>query len=280
MPESCLLYTLRPDKSVCEEIVRVLTEIAARGQSLAAIPGEPGEAQIHEGRLLIKRLRALMWFARPALDPKIHAKVQANLRAAAGLLAGPRDIVATRSTLEKLRDKVDRKRDEEHIRQVVSPFAGAGEDGVPIVKFREAMDVVSSSVGELAQAARAGDEWPSPRKRVEKASHAARKAAHQANESKSDVDFHTWRKKAKRLLYLLELTQPHPTRHMDHLIARVEKLQDQLGLYHDQVVTEDRLRTQKSPHSSTRRVLHMLARSKKRLGKKARKIERKVGRSI
>jgi CHAD domain-containing protein len=279
MSKPALHYALRPDKSVRDEVVRILDEIAGRARYLAGGSGEPGDELVHEGRLLIKRLRALMWLARPALGAMVYRKTQADLRTAAGFLAGQRDLVAARTTLEKLKREASRQRDEEDITRLCpGEMEGklSGAD-VSIGRFREAMGMAGAAVGELKQVAEAGEKWPSPRKRLEQASQSARRAGRKARESKSDLDFHAWRKKAKRLLYLLELTQPQPTRHMGHLIARVEKLQDELGRYHDQVVTEDRLRTMDPLPSSARRVLQLLARSKKRLGKKARKIKRRIG---
>jgi CHAD domain-containing protein len=283
MPKPCLHYALRSEKSVRDEVVRVLGELAARGQFLAGGLGEPGEELVHEGRVLIKRARALIWLARPALGATACAKSRDQLRKAAGMLAGQRDRVAVRMTLETLRREMARKRDEAHLVRICGgesegPISGAGEGVISTGTFREAMGMVCASVGELRQWAAAREEWPSPRKRVDQAARAAERAGRKARESKSDDDFHTWRKKAKRLLYLLELTHPHPSRHMGRVITLVEKLQNKLGLYHDRVVTEQRLRTMDPLPSSARRVLQLLSQSKKRVGKKARKLKRRLGR--
>ncbi len=64
---------------------------------------------------------------------------------------------------------------------------------------------------------------------------------------------------------------------MAHVLARMEELQATLGDYHDQVVTEERLRKITPSLSSARRVLELLTRSKKRGRKKARRISRAIG---
>jgi hypothetical protein len=63
-----LPYTFRPHEKLSHGFVRVLRAISIRARGLTRRSRQPTDESIHEGRLLIKRLRALLWFARPALD--------------------------------------------------------------------------------------------------------------------------------------------------------------------------------------------------------------------
>src|SRR5471032_2534295 len=105
MPPRPLTYVLPPREKTSRGFVRVLRAISVRAQGLERRSREPVADSIHELRLLIKRARALLWFARPVLDKSAYARARTRLRRAAQILAGQRDRAATQSTLEELTRK-------------------------------------------------------------------------------------------------------------------------------------------------------------------------------
>ena len=134
-------------------------------------------------------------------------------------------------------------------------------------------------MAEIKRSAAKGAEWPSPSERLGKAFRATRQAGKKARRTGKDADFHEWRKKAKRLLYQLELTQAGTGRRRARALKRVGTLQDNLGADHDGVMVEGQLRLKRRMlplPSSARRVLRLLAKRKARLRKKACKIARRV----
>jgi len=278
MPAPPVAYTFQPDEKIRDGVVRVLGEISMRGRDLTRRSHEPTNALIHEGRLLIKRARALLGFARPALGLATHSRARARLRRAAGLLADQRDLEATQATLEKLARKAAlHARDRKSVKEIYLSLVGnptAGE--APEKALRKAMKILRLSVNEMKRSASGHATWPSPSKRVAETFRATRRAGKKARRTGKDVDFHTWRKKAKRLLYQLELTHASPTRRMARVMKRVGKLQETLGAYHDGVVVEERLKRMLPLPSSARRVLRLLKKRKARLRKRARKITRSV----
>ena len=275
-------YAFQPHEKIRDGFVRVLGEISARGRGLTH-SREPADELIHEGRLLIKRARALLWFARPALGLAAYARARARLRKAAALLADQRDLAVTQATLEQLGKKAasPNARDRAALAQVFRSLvrnSAAGEAPEKALRhmLQKAVEILLQSVDGIKRSAAGRAAWPSPSGRLAEAFRAMRQAGKKARRTGKDADFHEWRKKAKRLLYQLELTQPGPGREMARTLKRVGQLQDNLGATHDGVVVEDRLRRTLPLSSSERRVLRLLEKRKARLRKKACKIARRL----
>jgi CHAD domain-containing protein len=280
MPTS-LTYAFQPHEKIKEGFVRMLGEISSRGQILTQPSREPTGELIHEGRLLIKRVRALLWFARPALGLAAHTRARARLRRAAGLLAAQRDLAVTQAILEELARKASKPRDRAALTQIFRSLvrdSAAGEAPEKALRqmLQKAVGILLQSTGEIKRSVAGRAAWPSPSERLKEAFCAMRRAGKKARRTGKNADFHEWRKKAKRLLYQLELTQVEPGRRMGRAMKRVAKLQDNLGACHDGVVVEDRLREMLPLSSSARRVLRLLGKRKARLRKKVRKIEHLV----
>jgi len=281
MPTPPLAYAFQPHEEIKDGLVRVLGEISARGQILTRPSREPTGELIHEGRLLIKRTRALLWFARPALGLAAHTRAREQLRKAAGLLADQRDLSVTRATLERLARKASKPRDRAALAQVFRSLvrdstAGGATEKALRQMLQKAMKILRQSADEIKRSTAARAAWPSPCERLAEAFRGMRRAGKEARRTGKNADFHEWRKKAKRLLYQLELTQADPGRRMARAMKRVAKLQNNLGDYHDCVVVEDRLRQVVPLSSSARRVLRLLKKRKARLRKKACTIARRM----
>lgn len=281
MSISPLAYAFQPDEKVRDGVVRLLGEISIRGRGLAGRSREPMGELIHKGRLLIKRVRALLWFARPALGLAVYTRARARARKASGLLASQRDFAVMQATLEELARKASKSRDRAALVQVSRSLishstAGRAEKKALRQTLQKTMEILCRSVVEIKRSAASRRAWSSPSVRLEKAFHATRRAGKKARRTGENVDFHSWRKKAKRLLYQLELMQAGMGRQMACVMKRVEKLQDKLGAYHDGVVVEERLRQMLPLSASARRVLYLIEKRKARLRKKTEKVARRV----
>jgi CHAD domain-containing protein len=282
-----LTYAFQPDEKISRGFVRMLGEISVLARGLTQRAGEPAGELIHEGRLLIKRTRALLWFARPAFNSAIYSRTLTQLRRASGLLAGQRDLTVMQATLEDLGRKTSKALDRAAVAQIFrsltgKPAAGEAPEEALRQTLQEAMKILCRSVNALKRSAanRKQAAWPSPSGRLAAAFRAIHRAGKKARRTGEDVDFHAWRKKAKRLLYQLELTQAESGRRMARVMKRVGKLQDTLGAFHDGVVIEDRLRRWLPLPSSARRVLRLLEKRKAGLRKRAEKIARRLDVSL
>jgi CHAD domain-containing protein len=285
MSASQLHYVLSPDREVGAEVIRILGEISSRGKFLAKGRHKPAEELIHEARLLIKRFRALLWFERSALRTGLYIRTRTRLRQAAALLAGERDLTVTRAILEKLAQKVPRARDKKTVEEIVNPesvnSSVAVEDDRKTRRIiREAMRILHQSVKEVGRRARKNDAWPKARARLEEAIRITKKSGKRAQRTGKDVDFHTWRKKAKRLLYVLELTQVAPKYQLGRRIQCVAKLERALGDYHDNVMVADRIKQGGESNHSAAHVLRLTQKLKQHFRRKTRKLAHKLDLSL
>jgi len=259
--------------------MRLLGWMALQARGLTRPSPRPLEKLIHDGRTLIKRTRALLWFARPALDPEAFAQARDQLRQAAGLLAAQRDLAATRSVLQKLKQKVSGSVGRlalADLRQMLvldSATARVPEKSLRRT-LRNSMGLLPGVMDEIEQSATERTGWTPPRRRLAKALSDAHAAARQARREGTDVAFHNWRKKAKRLLYLLELTRKRRCGRGPGTLKRVHALQALLGDYHDCVVVEEQLHRMSVPPPGTPAIQRLLEKQKTRLAKKARSLGR------
>jgi CHAD domain-containing protein len=282
-PQLC--YVLNPDKEVGSEVLRILGEISSRGQFLAKGGHNATEEFIHEARLLIKRLRALLWFEQPALGSILYNRTRTRLRQAAALLAGERDLTVTRKTLDKIAQKASSEHDEKTVEEIVNP-QGANSpvavEGASTTRriLREAMGILRQSVAEVGRRTRKNDAWPKASARLAAAVRAMKKSSKRAQRTGKDVDFHTWRKKAKQLLYVLELTQVAPKYQLGRRIQCVAKLESTLGDYHDFVMAGERIQQTGEPSHSVSHLLKLTQKLKQHFRRKTRKLANKIDLSL
>jgi CHAD domain-containing protein len=261
-----------------DSFARVLRRISSRAQSLSHDGRFSAEEAIHEVRLLIKRVRALLWFARPSLARTVESEAKMQLRKAAQLLAGQRDIQAAQTTFEQLLKEVESERARKVLEKATSTLRA--RNGVPGEhdrdKVEKAVKVLCCELDEFAQAVERSAKWPSVARRTAKAFRAMRKTGHKARRSREEADFHAWRKKAKRLLYLLEMRNGDAGRREQILLKRVKKLQSTLGDEHDCSVAELQIPAPPDARTATRAVSKLLAARQRRLRKKSLKLARSI----
>ena len=271
-------FTLSWHKKSADSFARVLRRLAAHAQTLSGDARFSTEEAIHEVRLLIKRVRALLWFARPSLNRSVETEAKAQLRKAAHLLATHRDVKAAQTTFEKMLKEVDSAR----ARKAVETTSQAlrERNGVHADESRQAIEkavkVLCSELDDFAQAVERSAKWPSATRRTEKAFRAMRKSGKKARRTWNDADFHAWRKKTKRLLYLLELRDTDPSGREKRLLERVDKLQSTLGEDHDCVVAAQQVPAPPEHREAGRTVTKLLGERKRRLRKKSRKLARRI----
>jgi len=279
-----LSYALHSDEKISHGFFRVLGELCAHAEALAA-PRQPMTNSIHDGRVLIKRTRALLWFARPALDKVAYTQAKGELRRAAQLLSSQRDIEVTQTTLKTLAQKSSQRNKKAALHATLKVVdtklpRSAREREWSRSNLQSALKAIGRVATLVKRSTAKTAKWPSASKRVKKAFHATRQAEKRAVQSKKDVDFHTWRKKAKRLFYELELTRTEEAKHKRRAVEVADKLQEKLGAQQDCVVVEERIRTTPPPSIKAPVVKKILRKRKKQLRKKSRKIARRLNKTI
>jgi len=271
-------FTLSWHKKSADSFAGILRRIAERARSLAGDKRFSAEQVVHEMRLLIKRVRALLWFARPSVTRTIEAEARTQLRRASQLLAGQRDAKAAQTTFEKMLQEIDSTADREALERTSLALRKdhvAAEENERD-KIGKAVKLLCGELDDFAQAVERSGKWPSVTKRTEKAFRVMRKSGKKARRTQADADFHAWRKKAKRLLYLLEMRDGDATQREKELLERVYKLQATLGDDHDCVVTAQQLPAPKKSRSVRRAVTKLLDERQRRLRKKSVRIARRI----
>jgi CHAD domain-containing protein len=264
------------DESLEVGFSRILAELSRRAKFLAINTTEPIDDRVHEGRLLIKRLRAMLWFARPAWGKKKAARLLKPLRQAAQMLADQRDRTVLKETLGHLVEKTAHDaRNQAEMRRFKRNLVPDFDKTRSQELFQKAMAIVRGSAEMIRKRAGASLEWPKPKSRVRKAFRTVTEAALRAQKSKKDVDFHEWRKKAKRLAYVLELTGADGTFDDSKFVRRLEKLQERLGRFHDAVVVLEKVQ-KRAGRSSGMRVSQLLRKRKAHLKKKIFRVAAKI----
>ena len=269
-------FTFKPDEKVDHGFLRVLGQMANRTRSLTRHSHGILSEAVHEIRILIKQLRALLWFASPIFSPMEVNRGKAHLRKASQLLAAQRDQSVMRSVLEELSHQTSNST----YRKTLFRIAHAQDSRQDITvksgqSLQQAAAILLMTIQQLKEQAKSHSRWPSVADRLDRAFLATKKAGGKALHAKDPARFHDWRKKAKRLFYQLQLTQAVPGKRMRHTISRVDKLQEMLGDYHDSVIVEDRLRkhlADKITPLLLRKTVNLLKKRKNRLRKKVRKI--------
>jgi CHAD domain-containing protein len=271
-------FTLSWHKKSADSFARILRRIAERARSLSGDKRFSAEQVIHEVRLLIKRVRALLWFARPSVARTIEAEARTQLRKASELLSGQRDIKAAQTTFEKMLDEIDSSTDRDALEKTSQAMRknGTAPEENEREKIGEAVKMLCDELDDFAQAVERSGKWPSVTKRTEKAFRVMRKSGKKARRTRANADFHAWRKKTKRLLYLLEMRDGDATRREKELLERVYKLQATLGDDHDCVITAQQLPAPKETRGVTRAVTKLLGERQRRLRKKSVKIARRI----
>lgn len=276
MPSSPSTFAFKPDEKVDQGFLRVLEQLTIQACRITRHSHSMVSDPVHDARVLIKRLRALLWFASPAFSTPEMNRAKSHLREASQLLAAQRDLVVMRSILQmlsrKTRNSCYRKtlvriaRGQDH-RQ---PFPDKTDRSLP-----QAVAIILATIKQIKKKAKISFDWPSSSDRLAQAFLATKKSGKKALHGDDPAQFHDWRKKAKRLLYQLQLAQADPSKRMAHIIKGIDKLQEKLGDYHDSVIAQDRLRKmlpEKIEPLLLRHSLNLLEKRKNRLRIKVRKI--------
>src|SRR3974390_1492550 len=95
-------FAFKPGEKVDRGFVRVLGRLAIQARRIRQHAHGNLSESIHNTRVLIKWLRALLWFASPALSSSEINRAKSHLRKAAHLLAAQRELDVMQSMLENL----------------------------------------------------------------------------------------------------------------------------------------------------------------------------------
>jgi len=94
------------NESVSAGLRRIVDELIKSAIACIKEPSREREEELHQVRLAIKRLRAILRLLRPLVSKTFFKRENARLRSAARRLARLRDLSVARRTLEQVTDKL------------------------------------------------------------------------------------------------------------------------------------------------------------------------------
>jgi CHAD domain-containing protein len=190
-------------------------ELCRARQFLAKADGHPAAAPVHDVRKSIKKLRAVLRLLRGAAERHLLDGAAVPLRDAAHRLGPLRD----RFVLTKITRSL-RKRAEPEPEPPTMP------DAVPLLRMaRVHLRHADAGLRRLLE-----KEWPDEgiRAGLRRLYKRGRGSMRQAKKTRSDEDLHAWRRRAKDLLYALDVMGASPNWRM-----KLKKLTEFLGDDHD-----------------------------------------------
>ena len=231
-------FAIKPDQRVAQEVCRLAArqlELAAEELQAQPAADEPHQ-HVHEARRHLKKVRALMRLARPALTS--HAwNTNRRLRAAGRALAPLADADAMVQLIGVLAARFAGERSRE-VDAALRPLLVDRRD-----RISRAMTVAGGHANVIAQIDATRDRLERWRLTgsgfrvvgggLRRSARRARRACQRALERPTGERYHAWRQRVKDLWLQVRLLEQRTGGRLGALEAQLEQLDGVLGQYHD-----------------------------------------------
>ena len=203
-----------------DDLAAVVKRVAGEQLGVAADgledPDDP-VAAVHDARKRLKKTRALLRLARPAMRADAFRAYNRELRDQSRVLSGARDAEALVETVDALAEHNTRRVKRVHFMAVRGRFVGGAAGGLPEHRVREVADGV--------------DRWPlggiSSETLVDAVTATYRRGRKAAAKPATTENLHEWRKRVKDLWYQARLLS------IKRVARDAKKLSKLLGSDHD-----------------------------------------------
>jgi CHAD domain-containing protein len=236
-------YRLHPQETIADGIKRIVVEqLDTALDRLQSTRGNPDDA-IHESRVCLKKIRAVLRLVQTAIDPDLFRQENACFRDAGRRLAAIRDTAATLETMDKLTARFADQLAPEAFRELRQPLRH-----ISAARQLEKKQVMVAVAKTLRAARRRVAHWPIHHhgfsalgpgmKRVYKQ---GRQSLAHACEQPSVEHFHEWRKHVKSLRYQIPILKPIWPVMMKSLADALDILGEYLSDDHDLALLRQRV---------------------------------------
>lgn len=274
--------SLHPHEPTAAGLARIVGELVNGAVNRIDHPTADRAEDIHQIRVSIKRLRAVLLLLRPVVSEVAYERENARLRDAGQRLAGSRDAAVARKTLLALADSATGRNEREAFAKVLNAFRttveppAASAQHAALRKVAAALRESGERIPRLRLSAKG---WKAIGSGLEAVYRAGRKRMRRAYASGDDVAFHRWRIRGKNLFYQLEMLAPIWPARLCESVGRLKKLQRKIGDDHDLAVVKAVLEDAPDTFGgacATRRVLDCAKRRSRKLRKASRKLGKKI----
>jgi CHAD domain-containing protein len=229
------------NESVSAGLRCIVDELIKSAIACIKEPSREREEDLHQVRLAIKRLRAILRLLRPLVSKTFFKRENARLRSAARRLARLRDLAVARRTLEQVTDKLASHSQDAAVQEVFESFLAQSPASSHYDEDRET--ALRLAARTLALTRHAFHALPLPDRSWKTIEPGLKKLYRQnrtwmkcASSSDKDEDFHEWRKRVKYYFYLLKMLTPMWPSRLGKTVKQLDCLQDKLGKDHDLAV--------------------------------------------
>jgi CHAD domain-containing protein len=247
-------YRFTPaDQTVEDAVRRIATTLLTRATDALSGSAQDAPATVHDVRKAVKKLRGLIRLARPGF--KAYAPENAALRDIGQSLAHLRDSDVMRQTLSDLADGTDAF--PAMTAALDAHSAAARDPAATHAAVTAARAALTDLAARVPRWRIRGADFSTPAKALAHSHAAARQALARIGPSPVADDLHEWRKRAKDVLYQMQLIEPFWPAAIGLRVRESDRLTELLGQYNDLAVLLDRAAATPLPpdeamHLSTR----------------------------
>ena len=231
-------FRLARDEGVGAGLARIAAgraEAAVEGlRSAAAGEADAAEA-VHESRKDLKKLRAVLRLLEGELGKRAYRRENARFRDAGRALSQVRDAEVKLETLNVLADDTEElpERAVETWRQGLESDRRAAANIDRGRAAAEAIELVEGGLESILSWELEDGSWKTVEAALTRTYRRGRRAMKAAESSRSEGDFHEWRKRAKDLWYQLRLFEAAWPQLLGATAEEAHRLSELLGGHHD-----------------------------------------------
>jgi len=273
---------LRTRESIPSGLLRIVRSVSQASVARIQRTSEDRESAVHDTRLAIKQLRALLRLVRPHLTGKFFDAEDVRLRDAARRLAPLRDVDVARRTIKTILGKVKHRKDGEAFERALDGFnqePAVGNQPSAEQATRLAVQALEACAENWAEFPLSRDGWGIIEPGLRAMYRQNRKWMNRAVECGDDAAFHGWRKRVKYLGYQFRVILPLWPGKIGKMEKVLDELQELLGADHDLVILKGLLHRHPARfggRARTERALGYLGRRSRRLRERSRRLGQDV----
>ena len=247
-------------------VARIIAETMERAERQLRDRKQPMK-RVHDARKRFKEIRAALRLARNGMG-KSFSRENDWFRAAGRSLMAARDADAHVAMLEQLHDHAGNDATHDAIARAAEVLTAERNrfDGDALDAYLERLANEVAAHPRLTRWDFGTQKFDTIGEGLELAARKARRAFRRAGDTRSDVDFHTWRRRVKDVWYQLRSLEPVNPDAIGKRTKKLKELSQLLGDYHDLTTLRDAIPNEPLLRALIARRLAELARTTLTLG--------------
>jgi CHAD domain-containing protein len=245
-------YSFTDHETVPEGMKRMACELLDKAIERAKPAGKNRDEAIHDARVAVKKLRALLRLARTKSNEDVFAKEICCHRKAGRLLSEVRDVTVMVAAFDGLTERYSDQLSSNAFTELRKPLirrrnTQRSDEARALAEMARMLTAARSRVAKWPMD---DDGFGTLRQGLKRSYRKGRLRMAQAQAAPSIETFHAWRKRVKDLWYQVRLLKPTWPTMLKKLADELESLADYLSEHHDLAILRHRV-LQQSPDERT-----------------------------